>query len=81
MAAHLKKVNGAFNICADDVLGPQELADIVDHGRYIEMPPAVVRAGLVAAHKAGTVPADAGWLDMGMEVPIMDRCCAARKVD
>lgn len=81
VAAILKKVGGAFNICADDVLGPQELADIVDHGRYIEMPPAVVRAGLVAAHKAGTVPADAGWLDMGMEVPLMDNSRAATELD
>lgn len=79
-AAVLKKVGGAFNICADDVLGPQELADIVDHGRFLELPPAVVRAGLATAHKAGTVPADAGWLDMGMEVPLMDNSRAATEL-
>lgn len=81
VAAILKKVGGAFNICADDILGPQELADIIDHGRFIEMPPAVVRAGLVAAHKAGTVPADAGWLDMGMKVPLMDNSRAATELN
>ena len=80
VAAVLKKIGGAFNVCADDVLGPQELADIVDHGRYLELPPAVVRAGLAAAHKSGTVPADAGWLDMGMEVPLMDNSRAASEL-
>ncbi|MDO5512123.1 NAD-dependent epimerase/dehydratase family protein [Corynebacterium sp.] len=80
-AAIVTKVGGAFNICADDVLGSQELADIVDHGRFLELPPAVVRAGLVAAHKAGTVPADAGWLDMGMQVPLMDNSRAAVELD
>src|SRR5690625_5148083 len=27
---------GAFNVCADDLMGVQELADVVDHGRFIE---------------------------------------------
>ncbi|NLE98980.1 MAG: NAD-dependent epimerase/dehydratase family protein [Propionibacterium sp.] len=71
-AAVVRKTGGAFNVCADDVLGPQELADVVDHGRYFELPPAVVRGALVAAHGAGLVPADPGWLDMGMQVPMMD---------
>lgn len=76
-AAVVNQVPGAFNICADDVLGPQELADIVDHGRFVEIPPSVVRAALVVAHKSGLVPADAGWLDMGMQVPLMDNSRAA----
>ena len=80
-AAVLRKVGGAFNICADDVLGPQQLADIIDHGRYLELPPAIFRAGLVTAHKAGAVPADAGWLDMGMEVPLMDNAKAREELD
>lgn len=79
-AAVLRKVGGAFNICADDVLGPQQLADILDHGRYLELPPAIVRAGLVTAHRSGAVPADAGWLDMGMEVPLMDNARAREEL-
>lgn len=80
-AAVVKKVPGAFNVCADDILGPQELADIVDHGRFMEIPAAVVRAALAAAHKAGLVPADAGWLDMGMQVPLMDNSRAKQELD
>lgn len=80
-AAVVKQAPGAFNICADDLLGPKELAEVVDHGRVIELPPAVVRAGLVAAHKSGMVPADEGWLDMGMQVPMMDNSRAKRELD
>lgn len=73
VAAVLAKKSGAFNVCADDVLGPQELADILGtSGKFVEIPPGIVRAALVAAHKSGVVPADAGWLDMGMQVPLMD---------
>lgn len=71
-AAVVKKAPGAFNICADDVLGPQELADLIAHGRVVQLPPAVVRAAMAAAYKTGTIAADPGWLDMGMEVPTMD---------
>lgn len=79
-AAVVKRADGAFNVCADDVLGPQELADIVDHGRFLEIPPALVRAALVTAHKSGLVPADAGWLDMGMQVPLLDNTRAKNEL-
>ena len=72
---------GAFNICADDVLGVQELADIVDHGRFLELPVAMVRAAVAAGHRAGLVPADAGWLDMGMNAPVMDSSRAMAELD
>lgn len=73
VAAVIAGKQGAFNVCADDVLGPQELADILTTtGKYMEMPPGLVRAALVTAHRTGVVPADAGWLDMGMQVPLMD---------
>lgn len=63
---------GAFNICADDVLGVQELADIVGRGRFLELPVPMVRAAVAAGHQAGLVAADPGWLDMGMNAPVMD---------
>ncbi len=71
-AAVVKGAPGAFNVCADDILGPKELADIVDHGRFVELPPAAVRGAVAAAHSAGLVAADAGWIDMAMQVPMMD---------
>lgn len=80
-AAVVKKAGGAFNLCADDILGPQDLADIVDHGRYFELPPQVVRGAVLAAHAAGLVAADAGWIDMGMQVPMMDNARALSELD
>lgn len=81
VAAVVRRVGGAFNICADDLLGPQELSEVVDHGRFTEVPVPVVRAALKAGHKAGAVPADEGWLDMGMQVPMMDNARAKRELD
>jgi UDP-glucose 4-epimerase len=71
-AAVLKQLPGAFNIAADDIIGPQDLADIVDHGRFMLIPAAVFRGALITAHKSGLVPADVGWLDMAMNLPLMD---------
>ncbi|QGU06973.1 hypothetical protein COCCU_05135 [Corynebacterium occultum] len=71
-AAVVKRAPGAFNVCADDILGPQELADIVDHGHFVELPPALVRGSVKAAHKSGALAADEGWIDMAMQVPLMD---------
>ncbi|GAB3593671.1 hypothetical protein CFAEC_00175 [Corynebacterium faecale] len=73
VAAAIAGKGGAFNVCADDVLGPEELADILTStGKFVEIPPGIVRAALVTAHRTGVVPADVGWLDMGMQVPLMD---------
>jgi len=72
---------GAFNICADDVLSAAELAGIVDHGRFLELPVAMVRAAVAAGHRAGLIAADAGWLDMGMNAPVMDNSRAKAELD
>ncbi|MFC7456075.1 NAD-dependent epimerase/dehydratase family protein [Brachybacterium sp. GCM10030267] len=70
-AAAVTGARGAFNICADDLLGMQELADIVDHGRFLQVPHSVVRAAFTAGHRARLLAADEGWFDMGMNVPVM----------
>ena len=80
-AAVIAKRPGAFNVCADDVLGPQDLADILtSNGHYVEGPAGLARAALVTGHATGAVPADAGWLDMGMQVPMMDNARAKREL-
>lgn len=72
LLAAKKRARGAFNICADDILYPQDFADLIDHGHFVELPPAAVRAAAAGAHRAGGLPADAGWIDMAMGVPMMD---------
>jgi nucleoside-diphosphate-sugar epimerase len=68
----LERARGAFNVAADDVLLGRDLARVVDHGRLIELPPAVVRLALHAAYDARLVRVDPGWLDMAMTVPVLD---------
>lgn len=80
-AAVVQGASGAFNICADDVLGPQDLADIIDHGRYVELPPRLVRALLFGGHKTGLIAADEGWIDMALAVPVMDNTRAKAELD
>ena len=71
-AAVVARVAGAFNVCADDTMGLRDLADVLDHGRYVEVPAPLLRTGLGLGHRAGLVAADQGWLDMAMAVPLMD---------
>ncbi|MEJ6490370.1 NAD-dependent epimerase/dehydratase family protein [Leucobacter sp. USCH14] len=80
VAAIVRRASGAFNICADDVLGAQDLADVIDHGRYFELPTAVVRGFVTAAHRAGIVSVDAGWFDLGLGAPHMDNARAKREL-
>ncbi|MBO0608909.1 NAD-dependent epimerase/dehydratase family protein [Myceligenerans salitolerans] len=68
----VEQARGAFNVAADDVLRGRDLARIVDHGRLVELPPAVARTALGAAYDAHLVRADPGWLDMAMTVPVLD---------
>lgn len=78
VSAIVKRASGAFNLCADDVLGAQQLADIVDHGRFFELPTAVVRGFVTAAHRTGIVSVDAGWFDLALGAPHMDNARAKR---
>ena len=80
VASVLHRIPGAFNICADDVLGAQELADLLDHGRFVKLPTRVVRAALGVGHGMKLVAADEGWLDMGMAVPLMDNSRAKEEL-
>ena len=68
----LARARGAFNVAADDLLSAQDLADVVDHGRHIPLPPKVVRAAVLLAWRSRLVAADPGWLDMAMAVPVLD---------
>ncbi|MGO1538122.1 MAG: hypothetical protein ACTHZ9_04660 [Leucobacter sp.] len=80
-AAVVARAAGAFNICADDILDPKALAHIIDHGRFIRLPARLVRTLLFGGHAAGLIAADAGWLDMGMSVPLMDNSRAKAKLE
>jgi nucleoside-diphosphate-sugar epimerase len=62
---------GPFNIAAEPVLDPAELARILD-ARPVPVPARVLRAGAAASFKLRLQPSEPGWLDMGLGVPVMD---------
>lgn len=80
LLAAVRGASGAFNIAADDVLVAKDLAAAVRGMKVIEVRPAVLRAAMSAAYRARAIPADAGWLDMGMQVPVMDTSRAKREL-
>jgi UDP-glucose 4-epimerase len=77
--AALADVRGPFNIAADPVLDPGELA------RLMSARPIPVRAGLLRAaaslsYRLRLQPSEPGWLDMGLAVPVMDTARARREL-
>jgi nucleoside-diphosphate-sugar epimerase len=62
---------GAYNVAADPVLDPPELARLLG-ARTVRVPARVLRAGAAAAWRMRLTPTPEGWVDMGLAVPIMD---------
>ncbi|MCH8571421.1 NAD-dependent epimerase/dehydratase family protein [Nesterenkonia sp. AY15] len=75
---------GAFNICADDLLDGDAIAKVVSGekspGIALPLPAAALRPMIKAAHRAGILPTDEGWLDMGRHVPVMDNSRAKKEL-
>lgn len=76
----LTGATGAFNIAADEVLSAKDLAEEVDHGRVLEIDPRLVRRAVALGWKTRAVAADPGWVDMAMNVPVMDSSRARREL-
>jgi UDP-glucose 4-epimerase len=64
-------VSGAFNIAAEPVLDPGELARLFE-ARRLRLPARPLRMAAAASYKLRLQPSEPGWLDMGLEVPLMD---------
>jgi UDP-glucose 4-epimerase len=69
-AAVLSDCAGAFNVAADPVIGPDELAQLLG-ARKIKMSARILRAGADITYRARLQPAEPGWVDMGLAVPLM----------
>ncbi len=61
---------GPFNLAADPVIGPEELARLLS-ARPLKVSPRVLRAAAVASFALRLQPAEPGWLDMALGVPLM----------
>jgi UDP-glucose 4-epimerase len=71
LAALSSHAHGAYNIAADPVLDPVTLARTL-HARRVRMPERPLRALTAATWRARLQPAPPGWLDLGLDVPVMD---------
>ena len=66
-----RDVRGAFNVAAEPILDPPELARLLD-ARAVPVPPRVLRAAVDASWKLRLQPSPPGWLDLALGVPLMD---------
>ncbi|MFG2734956.1 NAD-dependent epimerase/dehydratase family protein [Streptomyces harbinensis] len=75
-----RPVHGAFNLAADPVLDPAQLARIF-RARRLKLPPAVLRAAVAGAWHGRLIPASPGLLDTLLRLPVMDCSRAHGELD
>src|SRR5687768_387985 len=71
------EARGAFNVAAEPVLDPRELAGLLG-ARRVRLPGRALRAGAAVSWRLRLQPSEPGWVDMALNVPIMD-CSRARE--
>jgi nucleoside-diphosphate-sugar epimerase len=69
--AVVREVEGAFNIAAEPPIGPPELAELL-HARPVKVPATALRLAASLTWRAHLQPADPGWIDLALGVPLMD---------
>jgi UDP-glucose 4-epimerase len=67
-----QRASGAFNIAAEPVLTPQELARILRARRILPIPMGLLHNLVGLAWRLRLIPTDSGWIDMAAGVPVMD---------
>ena len=80
VAALTKDVRGAFNIAADPVLDAELLARLF-HARSVNLPASLARTLADLTYSLRLQPTDAGWVDMGLQTPLMDTTRARIELD
>ena len=70
---------GAFNIAADPVLDPEELARILG-ARLVPVPVAALRVAADVSWRAHLQPTPPGWVDLAVDSPILDTTRARREL-
>lgn len=72
--------SGAFNVAAEPVLTPQELARIVGARRILPIPVGLLRGVVQLSWRLRIQPTDPGWIDMAAGAPVMDTSRARREL-
>jgi nucleoside-diphosphate-sugar epimerase len=71
LAATEPHARGAYNIAAEPILDVPTLARLL-RARPVPVPPALLRAAADISWRLHLQPTPAGWVDMGLGVPMMD---------
>jgi nucleoside-diphosphate-sugar epimerase len=72
--------DGAFNIAAEPTIGPPELASLL-RARKLGVPPKALRAAASTTWRAHLQPAEPGWIDLALGVPLMHTARARHELD
>ncbi len=72
-------VRGPFNLAAEPVFDPDVLGEVL-HARPVPIPQPVLRRAVDLAWRARVQPADVGWVDLALGVPLMDTTRARRQL-
>ncbi|PRY51250.1 nucleoside-diphosphate-sugar epimerase [Geodermatophilus tzadiensis] len=75
-----RRAPGPFNLSADPALDADGIARALGT-RRIPVPAVAVRTGLSAAFHAHVVPTEPGWLDLGLQSPVLNTARARTQLD
>ncbi|HEX7083703.1 MAG TPA: NAD-dependent epimerase/dehydratase family protein [Gaiellaceae bacterium] len=70
---------GAFNVAAEPVVDPDLLAGLLG-ARKVRVPEGLVRSVVAATWRARLQPTPEGWVDMGLQTPLMDASRVRREL-
>jgi UDP-glucose 4-epimerase len=65
-----RRAGGAFNLAADPVLSPADLAELIG-GRRVPVPAGVLRGAVGLSWRLHLQPTEPGWFDLALGVPTM----------
>jgi|tagenome__1003787_1003787.scaffolds.fasta_scaffold20917914_3 UDP-glucose 4-epimerase len=71
VAAVLAQARGPFNLAAEPLLGPEELADLFE-SHWHSVPTVLLRAATAAGYRTRLLPTAPDLVDLLMSVPVMD---------
>jgi len=77
--ALLNEVRGAFNLATEPVVDAQELARVFG-ARPVPVPVQLARAGARLSWQLRLQPVPEGWLDLALNIPIMDTTWARQEL-
>jgi nucleoside-diphosphate-sugar epimerase len=76
----LRRASGAFNIAAEPLIGPDEVAEVLG-GRWLPVRISPIRALVSLAWHLHLIAVDPGWIDIATSVPTMSTERARRELE